>query len=211
MRSLSGVHTGEFGRRGLILATSAALVMALPGPMKSSAQTTDTPRVKDSEEYSVYSAILSYEFAHTNVQQFVIKAETIGIKKPEEFDRVAPDVESDTLSDFKAKNEKSALLERRLDLKTPYVFVSNDELDAIFNPKISKIGILEDMGAGWRRFYERYPGAPGFIHFSRVGFDLKKEQALVYLAFEHDYMGGSTRILVLSKADKSWEVQKSRY
>ena len=130
------------------------------------------------------------------------------LRDPEDFDRVTPDVKSDTMSDFKAKNEKLALLERRLDLKTPCVFVSKDELDAIFN---EKMGILEDMGAGWRRFYERYPGAPGFIDFSRVGFDSKKEQALVYLAFEHDYMGGSTRFLVLSKAGKSWEVQKSRY
>jgi hypothetical protein len=144
------------------------------------------------------------------VQRFVIRAETIWIKKPAEFDCVAPDVEPDTMSDFKAKNEKSALLERRLDLKTPYVFVSNDEMDAIFHPKVGLL-VLEDMGAGWRRFYERYPGAPGYIDLSRVGFDSKKKQALVYLAFEHDYMGGSTRILVLSKTDKSWEVQKSRY
>jgi len=45
--------------RGLILATLGALVMTLPAPMKSSAQTNDTPRVQDSEEYSVYSATLS--------------------------------------------------------------------------------------------------------------------------------------------------------
>jgi hypothetical protein len=62
--SLSGVYTGEFGTRRRVLATFAALVMAIPGPAKSSAQTKDTPRVKDSEEYFVYSAILSYEFAH---------------------------------------------------------------------------------------------------------------------------------------------------
>jgi hypothetical protein len=201
-------HEVAVSRRDFVIAL-VALLAAVREPINSSAQTTETPRVQDSEEYFVYSAILTSQFAHTNVQQFVIRAETSVIEKPEYFDRLAPDVESDTMSDFKAKNEKSELLERRLDLKTPYVLVSKDELDAMLYQKVGdpKVGVLVFMG-GWARFYERYPGAHGLINFSRVGFDSKKQQALVYVAVQHDYLGGSSRLLVLSKGDKSWEVQK---
>ncbi len=199
-----GVQAVELSRRGFILAASAALAMALRAPLKSSAQTTDTPPVRDSDEYSVYSAILNSQFTPTKLQQFVINGKTSRITNPAYFDRVAPDVEFDTISDFKAKSEKSGLLERRLDLKTPYVFVSEDELDALFN---HKVGVLTDIG-GWGRFYERYPGAPGLIAFSRVGFDSIKDQALVYIGFQHGYLGGSGRFLVLAKADRSWQVQK---
>jgi hypothetical protein len=198
-----GVHAVEFSRKSLVLLALAALLMALPAPRKLSAQATDTPQIHDSEEYSVYNAVLNAQFASDKSQQFVISGKTIRITKPDYFDRVASDVESDTLSDLKAKNEKSGLLEKRFDLKKPYVFVSDDELDVMFSEKSGSLFI-----GGWALFYERYPGAPGLITFSRVGFDSKKDEALVYLGFQHHYLGGSSRFLVLSKGDKSWEVRK---
>jgi len=170
---------------------------------KQPAQRNDIPRVQESEEYSVYTAVLESEFAQTEVQQFVIRGETQRIEDPEICDRVARDVESDTMSDFKAKNGKTYLLERHLDLKTPYVLVNSDELDAIFN---QKAGVL--IVGGWGLFYQRYPGAPGLIDFSRVAFDSKKNQALVYLGYSRNYLGGGSSFLVLSKADKSWKIQK---
>jgi len=199
----SGVHGVKFSTRNLILAGLGALVVALPASVKSSAQTDDTLRVRDSEEYSVYSTVLDSQFAHMDAQQFVIRRETHRIEDPEICDLVARDVESETMSDFKAKNGKTYLLERQLDLKTPYVLVSSDELDAIFN---QKVGVL--IVGGWGLFYQRYPGAFGLIDFSRVAFDSKKNQALVYFGYSRNYLGGGSSFLVLSKADKSWKIQK---
>ena len=184
-------------RRGLILAAvGACSVAALLTPGKSAAQTSDTPQVENSDEYAVYNAILNSQFARTDVQRFVIRDKTSWVANRANIDRVAPDVESGTISDFEANNEKSYSLERRLDLKTPYDLVRADEIDALFN---QNVGPLADMG-GWARFYERYPGAPGLISFSRVGFDPKRDQALVYVAIQHNYLGGSGRFFVLSKA-----------
>ena len=191
-------------RRGLILAAVGACAMAPLTLLNSATQTSIMPRVQNVEEYAVYSAILNSQFARANVQQFVIICKTRWVTNPANVDRVASDVESDTISDFEANNEKSYLLDRRFDLKTPYVLIGDDEVEAMFNQKAG----LFAAGGGWTRFYERYPGAPGLVGFSRVGFDSRKGQALVYFAFQRNYLGGSGRFFVLSRADESWKVKK---
>jgi len=38
---------------------------------------------------------------------------------------------------------------------------------------------MESSEGGWARFYSEYPRSSGFLSLSRVGFDLRRNQALV--------------------------------
>ncbi len=200
-------------RRNLILLAAGACVSALLEPLNSQAQTDEKTPVQDSEEYSVYSELLNSQYKSDKLQQFVINSETVGKTKqpfiglrgglaPSGAKR--PEADASTISDFDANNDKSIVLERRFDLKAPYVLVTSDELHAIFGPDASGRYDME----GWTGFYKHYPGAVGVLGLSRVGFSSKKDQALVYVEIQKNLLGGSGRFFVLSRADKTWEVQK---
>lgn len=200
-------------RRNLILLAAGACASALLEPLNSQALTDEKIPVQDPEEYSVYSELLNSQYKSDKLQQFVINSETVGKDKqpfiglrgglaPSGAKR--PDADPSTLSDFDANYDRSILLERRFDLKVPYVLVTSDELHAIFGPDASgQFG----MG-GWTGFYKQYPGAVGILGLSRVGLSSKKDQALVYVEIQKNLLGGSGRFFVLSRTDKTWEVQK---
>jgi hypothetical protein len=200
-------------RRNLILFAAGACVSALLEPLNSQAQTGDKTPVPDPDEYSVYSELLNSHYKFDKLKEFVINNETVGNNKqpfiglrggfaPSGAKR--PDADASTISDFDANNDKSILLERRFDLKAPYVLVSSDELHAIFGPDASGHYDME----GWKGFYKQHPGAVGILGLSRVGFSSRKDQALVYVEIQKNILGGSGRFFVLSRADKTWEVQK---
>jgi hypothetical protein len=200
-------------RRNLILLAAGACVSALLEPPNSEAQTGGKTPVQNPEEYSVYSDLLNSQYKSDKLQQFVINSETVGKTKQPFIGLRAgftptgakrPDADPGTMSDFDANNDKSIFLERRFDLKAPYVLVTSDELHAIFGPDASG---HYDMG-GWTGFYKQYPRAVGILGLSRVGFSSKKDQALAYVEIQHNLLGGSGRFFVLSRGDKAWEVQK---
>jgi hypothetical protein len=200
-------------RRNLIVLAVGACVSALLEPLNSRAQTDEKPPAQDPEDYSVYSELLNSQYKSDKLRQFVINSETVGkTKRPFTGLRSGlapsgakrPDADASTISDFDANNDKSILLERRFDLKAPYVLVTSDELHAIFGPDASGHYDVE----GWKSFYKQYPGAVGILGLSRVGLSSKKDQALVYVEIQKNLLGGSGRFFVLSRADKTWEVQK---
>lgn len=195
-----------------MVAAVGVLVIAFCSRMKSSSQTVDKPWVKDAEEYSVYGAVLDSQFAPAKSGRIVINSSTISRAKPAFFGLVCgltpagakrPNVESDTATDFDAKNAKTYLLKSQFDSKAPYVLVPDQQLRALFaEPSPAHI----DLNS-WKLFYQRYPGAPGVIAFSSVGLNAKKSQALVYVANQRGCLSGSGSFVVLSK-DNSWKIQK---
>lgn len=186
---------------------------ALFEPLNLWAETNEATLIQDPEQYAVYSALLNPQYTSAKLQQFVINSATtsrkeqafIGIRgglAPSGAKR--PETDANTTSDFDSKNDKSYLLERRFDLKTRYVLVTSDELHAFF---VQDAGGHYDMRS-WTRFYKQYPDALSILALSRVGLSSGKDQALVYVAIQHDFLGGSGRFFVLSKGDKAWEVQR---
>jgi hypothetical protein len=62
----------------------------------------------------------------------------------------------------------------------------------------------------WRRFYARYPGSPGLVRLSRVGFDQASEQALVFVYHICGGRCGTGRYVLLSRSGEQWEVVGER-
>lgn len=61
---------------------------------------------------------------------------------------------------------------------------------------------------GWDEFYKKYPNSPGIISVSRVGFNKEKNQAVVYVGLQSDYLAGRGVIFLLEKKDNSWQIKK---
>ncbi|HLW81744.1 MAG TPA: hypothetical protein VKS20_06860 [Candidatus Acidoferrales bacterium] len=169
--------------------------------------------VTDSEEYAVYDAVLNSEYASSKAQELVINTETVS-KKGGPFVGLVfglagtgakpPKVESGTMSDFKAKGKKSYTLERQFRLKMQYVLRTNDELRPIFAARTP--GHPEEDG--WFRFYRNFPQASGINGLSRVGFNSRKDQALVFLVHQSSGLGGTRIFFVLSKSGGTWKIVK---
>jgi hypothetical protein len=200
-------------RRNLIALAAGACASAFLPTLEGLTRSSDRALIQDPEEYVVYSALLNSKFASAKVQQFVINDETSSRTKQPFIGFIGgrvgtgakrPETESDTMSDFDAKNnDNSCLLERRFDLKVEYILVADEKLHIIFVR--DKDGHL-DMES-WPRFYKLHPGTPGIVVFSRVGFNAKKDQALVYVAIQSGLVGGSGTYFVLAKSNKNWEIQ----
>lgn len=70
---------------------------------------------------------------------------------------------------------------------------------------------MEMSREGWEKFFSEYPGASGLLSLSRVGFDHKKNQALVYVT---DMRGnpsgrawGAGSYVLLIKKKGAWRVR----
>jgi hypothetical protein len=181
--------------------------------LTASPQQDEPKRLDDAEEYAVYSAVLKTKYSDEGLKRFVIATDTssyakttfIGIRTglaPSGAKR--PDMDPETSADFDAKNKETYQLADRLSLTIPYALVTEDQLRKIFHETAD--GKLDEEC--WHRFYKEFPGAPGVIAFSRVGFNAKKDQALLYVGNQRDFLGGSGVFYLLSKRDKAWQVDK---
>jgi hypothetical protein len=203
---------GNLPQRFRLFALVAASAILLLVPLKTFPQTSRTPAITDLDEYAVYSDLLNALFSSSKAQQFVINSETSSKSKGAFVGLIGgfvrtgasrPQTESDTKTDFDQKNDKSNLLERHFELNIPYVLLSSNDLRAIFVPDGDDHHL--DMDA-WKRFYGEYPGAAGVLALSRVGFNSKKNQALVYVQIQHNLLGGKAWFVLLSKTEKNWKI-----
>jgi hypothetical protein len=63
-------------------------------------------------------------------------------------------------------------LNRHIHFGIPHVLITDSEIERIFI-----------KGSGWDEFFTQYPTSRGLVWFSRVGFNNKKDQALLYFTF----------------------------
>jgi len=100
---------------------------------------------------------------------------------------------------YRARNATAYTLSPNLDIEQDYVMMSQEDFDQIFGLK----------GQAWGRFEEQYPGASGFVLFSRVGFNDEKNQALVDLGYRCGDLCGSGGLYLLVKENGQWKVQQA--
>jgi hypothetical protein len=196
-----------------LLIFTAVLLSLLSLTLTTAATQSDSAASLEAEEYVVYSAVLNGVSSSPELKQLVINIETSSKEKQPFIGIIGgmvrtgakpPEAADDTWSEFNARNGKSGLLDRRLDLKLPYVLVTDEKLKTFF----VKGPNGEIDGGIWQTFYKQYPGAQGVLAFSRVGFNSKKDEALVYVANQSGLVGGSGRFVLLSRSSGNWAIQK---
>ncbi len=170
-----------------------------------------------SEEYRIYEAVIDTVYMKPGIDQVIVIDSTITqttvdstykIKRNEERDSHYVDRFAffDTLlhydldwsqlgEDFNRNSLKQYLLVAdSLKLPAKVVSLTSSYVRQIFDSA---------GGDGWQRFYRSYPHSRGFIEFSRVGFNLKREQAVVYIEqFIGDMNAGGKFVFLLKRAGK---------
>lgn len=184
---------------GLLAPMPAAALSPSPNPP----QMIESSSVESlAEEYSVYTAILNQYLSPTsNVKVLVLRdfAQTETESKRQLTDRIRfvsknlPALEKKTASNFKKQNRKPFPLQEQFALSVPVKLISDEEFRQ-----------LVPSAADWSGFYAAYPGAPGLLTFSRVGFNRDLTQAVVYLSQVAGPLGGEGVFVLLQKENGVW-------
>ena len=155
------------------------------------------------EEYLVYATLIDDWYVNDQSELAVIRGRTALHRSrfflAKELAYVKdgmPELEQSTVNDFVAKNLESYPLDAFVNQRADYKLLSQEEINHLFH--------LKD---GWIKFYEKYPDSNGILTFSRVGFNLDKQQALVYVANQWDSFSGAGIYVLLEKNyDDSWDI-----
>lgn len=110
----------------------------------------------------------------------------------------APTLKRSTMDAFREKNKKQASWGTSFHPATDYQLVDSTELQSVF----------KKGGDYWLALYKRFPGTPGILTFSRVGFDEDGTQALFYVSDHCGGMCGTGIYVVMQKHNGSWAIEK---
>jgi hypothetical protein len=156
----------------------------------------------DAEAYRVYSALLlsRYFSKSPDSPKFVIETETTSPTThfptcfPNQSDLDLSDWQ--TLLDLKKEAQIPRVLKDHFKPTMRYWLVPRGQLDA----EIIENGVL------WAGFQRRYPDSPGIVSLSAVGFNERKDRALVYVSFVCGILCGGAHFYTLEKRDKGWQI-----
>lgn len=165
-----------------------------------SAQAFDRQRT----EYAVYSQIIQERYLQPDTPQVVIQDQTAYGMPGENLDeRLAyvkqqlPEADPELFTDFKKQNRSASQLEQRFTFQNKVILLSQVEQQEIFGG-----------GNGWNKFYARFPGSPGLLTLSRVGFNQKADQALLYIGQSSNFLAGAGHMLWLVLENGRWIVKQ---
>lgn len=154
------------------------------------------------EECEVYEAVIEDKNAFWMAEMIVIEDYTYADSDFLEWDEILryakeefPRLTRRMIVQFKIKNQKPHVLDCSFDSSVPYVFISDKEKKEIFEK------------GRWEEFYTRYPNSPGFICFSRVAFNWRRDRAIVYIGNPVSYLSGSGSLLFLKNEFGIWTIE----
>lgn len=108
--------------------------------------------------------------------------------------RAAVPVPDNVLSDFRANNKSPSAVQMALELPVPFKAFDSARVQGQF------------PAGGWRKFYQDYPGCPGLLSVSSIGFNTGHDRALVYVAHAYGDDGGKGHIFLLKKRGATWSI-----
>lgn len=189
---------------GILFAKETSLSMGYP----------INDRSLQAQEYVIYDAVIKRIFVENvpeekRIDLLVIQERTILQDKAIQglrdgsvlLSRNVASVDEATLEDLEARNKEPQSLSSLFSIPMNYTIVGTQELKNSF-------GGSSDASEAWKRFYRRYPNSSGLIGLSRVGFNGKKNQALVLLERSCGPECADGQIVLLSKENNVWAVRQ---
>lgn len=158
------------------------------------------------EEYTVYSDLLKSLYTDDGTSQFAIGKTIRGesIEGNEYLIRRLSSVDRSLINDFNEKNDSPAKIENRFNLKSKINLIG-DEINEIFKSLWSPDEFAEEKD--WEEFHKKYQTS-SIISLSRVGFNRKKDKALVLLSSSSGYLAGQGDYYYMVKQHNMWKVKK---
>ena len=176
------------------------LLLCSCGPSLSKATVTPSPNI-ETEEYAVYSALIRQNpIGYDLGSYFAIRENTRA--DLDMFERTLENVHklpSSLADSYRSRNAASYTLGPNLDIEQDYVLMPQEVFDEI----------LGRRGSQWTDFEAKYPGASGFVLFSRVGFNADGDEALADMGYRCGDLCGAGGLYLLVKEDGNWKVQEA--
>jgi len=167
----------------------------------SSRSTVPPPPGIEPEEYAVYSALIRQNpIGYDLGSSLVVREQTVA--DLDMFERTLENVHrlpSSLVDSYRSRNAGSYTLSPNLDIEQDYALMPQAVFDQILGRK----------GARWTDFEAKYPGASGFILFSRVGFNADGDQALADIGYRCGDLCGAGGLYLLVKEGDTWKVQET--
>jgi hypothetical protein len=152
---------------------------------------------RGNEEYAVYSAVLSAE--RYNSKMIVVRDETLSgeLAIPENFTNLISNSEY-VIDDYQRKNGTEHFIENNFNVKGKVILLTEEDNEKIFSRG----------GDVWKKFYKKYPDANGIITFSRVGMNVWRTEALVYVSKGCGWLCGEGGFIHLQKDNGKWVIKR---
>jgi hypothetical protein len=194
---------------------------AAPGPVAAAAPAAgqaDRKDVRKDDRYAVYDVVLD-TFVDPDVRLLVIdnrssacdgEEDRLSRKEQRERDETrdrhlarvraqAPGLSDETVASYRSR--PPVCLSPSFNLKVEYRLMSREEFEEIFTP-------ARGVAAGWKEFYNKYPGSNGYVGVTDVGFDSGRTQALVYASRFGGGTDGVGRYYFLTRGAGGWVVNQ---
>ncbi len=179
----------------VVFAFSLVLLM-LSGISAQSIAPITTNEGLDTEEYAVYSALISALIeqgrSHDSIELVVIDDHTTKIAKPHYLSGMST---QETYDSYIAKNGQSYPLKSLFDLKVKYVLVDERESTHLDS----------------RVFARKYPHSLGSFLFSRVGLNRDKTEALVHVERRCGFDCAQASGYQFVKVKEGWKIKGTRF
>ena len=158
-------------------------------------------------EYAVYRAVIEDLYVIDTAKLILIKHTTVFDPRYRIGSFDFPDklsVSPETFDSFQNRNQQSQAIDcTQLSLSVPCKVLDQKVLDEIFTKDDERPTALWD---NWNRFYETYPESRGITEISRVGFNTKGNEALIYVGHRsYDLAGFGLHVLLVRK-DDTWVI-----
>ncbi|MEW6545132.1 MAG: hypothetical protein AB1411_16195 [Nitrospirota bacterium] len=193
----------------LSLIAVTATLLAWPTPAAPEVSGETKPQPVPVEEYPIYDRVVRAKFLTSQTRLVLIQRLTVARLGPAEEDVPSRSffserslfqggLSADLLQDFIRKAGRPSRVEARFDFGVRYRFVTGD-------------GAEEEpvVALPWRpaRFspVQDAPATVGRLGFSRVGFNVRGDRALVYVEENRPDGTGGGLLMLLRKAGSSWE------
>lgn len=179
--------------------------MLLLGVVTSCSKDEDSSNVKpiDNQDYQIYSIVLNNVYGErTSALTIMQSSKSYASLHKDYKDRVikeVPGIDKTVFDDFVNKNNQSYLFDSKFSgTAVPVILLSQEEIDNYF-----KLGLNE----GWEAYHKKYGEGCSIIELSRIGYNAKKNQAIVEVGGNCASIAGEGLIVYLVKENNDWVVK----
>ena len=162
----------------------------------------------EAEEYAVYSDLIRSVYSDDRTSQFAIekntRSEPIESESWKYLNKKLSPLDTDFVKDFNGRNSSAVELQNQFNLKSKVNLVG-DEINEILKPWERDFGELEEKN--WKAFREKYQTF-AILSLSRVGFNKKRDKALVEFGNQTGFTGGEGHFYLLIKKNGGWKIKK---
>ena len=156
----------------------------------------------DAEEYAVYSALIAKVYAREG-SKLVILADypswDVHAREGHQYLRtLMPSVPQEVRNNYEARNKQPYRLQAQFKIGVPYVLVSVKECRELRQKRKKS------------EYKTRCPDLTWSMTLSRAGFNVERDQAVVYVGISCGGLCGSGEYFSLRKVKGIWEIRERR-